>query len=96
MEDQSQSDQIRNLATKQDDESDAKGRANSFENYNVEDAIKVVRSLGSRLIDASKSTNQHVKHHFRQEWIDQLIARYRERPGKPILHDLIRKEAHTL
>lgn len=59
-----------------------KGETYDFEHYNVEDAIRIVRELGDSLIDATK----HAKHHFRREWLDQLIARYRERPGKPIVH----------
>lgn len=54
----------------------------SLENYDVEQAIKVVLELGEGLIEATKNA----KHHFRREWLDQLVARYRERPGKPIVH----------
>jgi hypothetical protein len=73
--------------TRSDDESDTRGKTTSSpENYNVEDAIRVVQELGSGLIEEAARTRQHVKHHFRQEWLDQLIARYRERPGKPIIH----------
>jgi hypothetical protein len=72
--------------TKSDDESDSRGETSPFENYDVEDAIKAVLELGSRLIEETRKSKQHVKHHFRQEWLDQLVARYRERPGKPIIH----------
>ena len=54
----------------------------SLEDYDVERAIRVVQELGEGLIEATK----HAKHHFRREWLDQLVARYRERPGKPIVH----------
>jgi hypothetical protein len=53
-----------------------------FEDYDVEDSIRVVRELADGLI---KST-AHAKHHFRAEWTDQLVSRYRERPGKPVIH----------
>jgi len=85
-------------STKTDDESGTRGKTNQLENYDVEDAIEVVQELGSRLTEATKTTRQHVKHHFRQEWLDQLIARYRDRPGKPIVHlsDLPDKVIPTL
>jgi hypothetical protein len=52
------------------------------EDYGVEEAVKVVRGLGEGLVEATK----HVKHRFRSEWVDQLVARYRARPGKPVVH----------
>lgn len=62
---------------------DGKGKTlASLENYDVEQAINVVLELGEGLIEATK----HAKGHFRREWLDQLVARYRERPGKPIVH----------
>lgn len=53
-----------------------------FEHYDVEDAVKVVRGLGAGLVETTKE----VKHRFREEWVEQLVARYRERPGKPVVH----------
>jgi hypothetical protein len=49
--------------------------------YDVEDAIGTVLELGNGLIEATEP----VKHHFRKAWLDQLVARYRERPGKPFV-----------
>ena len=73
--------------TKPDEENGKEGKtSNHLENFNVEDAIKVVQELGSHLVNEASRTNQHIKHQFRQEWLDQLIARYRERPGKPVIH----------
>jgi hypothetical protein len=63
-------------------ESKPGGASDPLEDYHVEDAIEIVRGLAGGLIEATA----HAKHHFRQEWLDQLIARYRERPGKPIIH----------
>ncbi|HLQ06481.1 MAG TPA: hypothetical protein VK126_01860, partial [Nitrososphaerales archaeon] len=60
----------------------AKGSAELLEDFDVEDAIKVVRELGEDLIRATASA----KHHFRTEWVDQLVSRYRENPGKPLVH----------
>ena len=61
---------------------DEKGKTEHLENYDVEQAIAVVRELGEGLIEATK----HVKHHFRREWLEQLTDHYRVRPGKPIIH----------
>jgi len=55
---------------------------NPLENYNVNDAIREVRHLADGLIEATR----HAKHHFREEWVQQLITRYRRLPGKPIIH----------
>ena len=55
---------------------------NQLENYNVKDAIREVRYLADGLIKATR----HTKHHFRDEWAEQLITRYRRLPGKPIIH----------
>lgn len=64
------------------EQSIAKGSALPLETYDVEDAIKVVRELAEGVVEATA----HAKHHFRSEWVDQLIARYRDRPGKPVIH----------
>jgi hypothetical protein len=56
--------------------------AESLENFETEEAIKVVRKLGEGLIAATA----HVKHRFRKEWIDDLVQRFKERPGRPIVH----------
>jgi len=53
-----------------------------LEPYDVEDAIAKVQHLAKGLIKATK----HAKHRFREEWVEQLIARYRAFPGKPIIH----------
>jgi hypothetical protein len=53
----------------------------SLEQYDVERTIDIVRELGEGLIEATA----HSKHHFRREWLDQLIERYRRQPGKPII-----------
>jgi hypothetical protein len=45
----------------------------SLEQYDVERAIGIVRELGEGLIAATA----HSKHHFRKEWLDQLVERYR-------------------
>ncbi|MDA4126665.1 MAG: LAGLIDADG family homing endonuclease [Thaumarchaeota archaeon] len=59
-----------------------KDSAEHLENFDIEDAIKTVRRLGHELIGLTA----HAKHHFRASWVDQLVTRYRERPGKPIVH----------
>ncbi len=59
-----------------------KGSADLLENFDVEEAIKVVRILAKGLIEATA----HAKHHLRAEWVDQLVSRYRENPGKPVIH----------
>jgi hypothetical protein len=41
-----------------------------------------VQHLAEGLIEA----NRHAKHRFREEWVRQLVARYRAFPGKPIIH----------
>lgn len=53
-----------------------------LESYSVENAIKIVRELADGLI----TSTAHAKHHFRSEWVDQLVSRYGERPGKPVVH----------
>lgn len=53
-----------------------------LEHFDVEEAIKEVRRLGKGLIEATR----HAKHRFREEWLEQLIDRYRQRPGKPVIH----------
>ncbi len=53
-----------------------------LEHFDVEEAIKEVRRLGKGLIEATR----HAKHHFREEWLEQLIDRYRRLPGKPVIH----------
>lgn len=53
-----------------------------LEHFDVEEAIKEVRRLGNGLIEATR----HAKHYFREEWLEQLINRYRQRPGKPVIH----------
>ncbi len=53
-----------------------------LEQYDVEQAIGIVRGLGEGLIEATA----HSKHHFRREWLDQLVERYRRQPGKPVIH----------
>src|ERR1039457_3477560 len=57
------------------------GKAN-LEQYDLERAIGIVRELGEGLIEATA----HSKHHFRKEWLDQLVERYRRQPGKPVIH----------
>ncbi|MBI2649611.1 MAG: hypothetical protein HYW93_08185, partial [Thaumarchaeota archaeon] len=52
-----------------------------LEHFDVEEAISEVRRLGKGLIEATR----HAKRHFREEWLEQLIDRYRQRPGKPVL-----------
>jgi hypothetical protein len=59
-----------------------KDTSDLLENFDVEEAIKVVQDLGEGLIAATADT----KHHFRREWVDQLVSRYKERPGKPVVH----------
>jgi hypothetical protein len=58
-----------------------------LEQYDVEDTIRVVRELGTRLVEAS----MRAKHRFSEKWVEQLVQRYRGRPGKPVVHlnDLI-------
>ena len=64
-------------------ESSQAGKAvNPLENYNVKDAIRHVQRLSESLIEATK----HAKHRFREEWVNQLIARYEQLPGKPLIH----------
>ncbi len=53
-----------------------------LEHFDVEEAIKEVRRLGRGLIEATR----HAKHHFREEWLKQVIQRYRQRPGRPVIH----------
>jgi len=53
-----------------------------LEQFDVSEAIAQVRRLGEGLIEATK----HAKHHFRREWLEQLVQRYKERPGKPVIH----------
>ena len=59
--------------------------------YDVEEAICQVRNLGH----AQALTQSRRLHQYRLEWIDQLEARYRGNPGKPLIHlsDLPRKTA---
>src|SRR2546428_8381783 len=59
-----------------------KAGARILDHYDVEEAIAEVRKLAEGLILATA----HTKHRFRQGWLEQLIQRYRERPGKPIIH----------
>lgn len=72
--------------TKSVDRSETRGKTGLLENYNVEETIKMVRELGSHLIESTNDTRQHVNHQFKREWIDQLVARYRKQPGKPVIH----------
>jgi len=64
---------------------DEAGKA-SLEQYDVDRAISIVRELGEGLIEATKHSKRPSKHHFRKEWLDQLIERYRRQPGKPVIH----------
>jgi len=41
-----------------------------------------VQHLAKGLIEATR----HAKHSFREEWAEQLVARYTAFPGKPIIH----------
>lgn len=67
-------------------ESEEAGKSSSLNNYNVKTTIRLLEELGPRLIESTRNTKQHTVHFFRQEWTDQLIARYLQRPGKPIIH----------
>src|SRR3989442_15690816 len=58
------------------------GKADWLEPYNVDDAIAEVQRLAKGLIGATK----HSKHHFRAEWVRQLVARYRSLPRKEVIH----------
>jgi hypothetical protein len=53
-----------------------------LEKFDVLEAIAEVRRLGEGLMPATA----HAKHHFRREWLEQLVQRYTERPGKPVIH----------
>jgi hypothetical protein len=61
------------------------GKAN-LENYDVEAAIRIVEELGEGLIEATEHSKRPSKHHFRREWVDQLVERYWRQPGKPVIH----------
>src|SRR5207237_8248436 len=39
-----------------------------------------------RLASHLKTATPQAKHHFRREWLEQLVQRYTERPGKPVIH----------
>jgi hypothetical protein len=67
---------------KPQDKTGKAGNESQLEPYDVEKAIARVKHLAEGLIEATK----HAKHRFREEWVEQLIARYRASPGKPIIH----------
>ena len=52
------------------------------ENFDVEDAIRPVRTVGQQLCDDTVSAI----HHFRMNWVEGLIERYRKNPGGPVVH----------
>ncbi|MDA4119406.1 MAG: hypothetical protein OK436_02355 [Thaumarchaeota archaeon] len=53
-----------------------------LENFDVEEAVRIVLSLAEGLIEATTQA----KHRFRSDWVDQLVSRYRQNPGKPVIH----------
>ena len=67
---------------KQDDRAGKTVYQPQLEPYDIEDAIARVKHLAEGLIEATR----HAKHRFREEWVKQLIARYRALPSKPIIH----------
>ncbi len=69
-------------SSKQRDEAGKAVNQPKLEPYDVEDAIAQVQHLAEGLIE----TTRHAKHRFREEWVKQLLARYRALPGKPIIH----------
>ena len=61
------------------------GKTSEEQQYDVNRAIDIVQELGEGLMKATMQ-GKRVKHHFRKEWLEQLIERYRRQPGKPFVH----------
>src|SRR2546426_12249062 len=61
------------------------GKADSepreLEDYNVGKALRTVRLLGKGLMESTEGA----KHYFRKTWLEQLIRRYEQLPGKPVV-----------
>ncbi len=61
------------------------GKADSeqgeLENYDVGKALRTVRHLGNGLMESTEGA----KHYFRKMWLEQLIRRYEQLPGKPVV-----------
>ena len=72
----------RKMSYNDDAKKSEEGKTSSKASYNIDRAISKVRSLGQAQI----ATQSRRLHQFRPERIDQLEARYRSNPGKPVIH----------
>jgi hypothetical protein len=59
-----------------------KDSAELLENFDVEETIGTVKSVGEQLCDDTAS----LINHFRMTWVERLIERYRRNPGRPLVH----------